>query len=710
MTVNTISNKVTAVGNGVTTAFTINFQFYIKADLVVTFDTVQISSGLYNVTGGGGSTGTLTFLTPPANGVAIEISRILPLVQQAAFTRNDPFPAKTHEIALDRIVMMMQQISGGSGGGSGDISPEFIQDTVAAMFGGVQNGLTVVYDDPSGIMTFTVTSPGFNDAPANGVYYLRRNNNWFESSWNNLADKPSTFTPIAHTHTSSDITDFAEASQDTIASMFTHGSNTGISFTYDDASNRLLASVTSSLLPNGDYGDIISSLNGVQLTIDSGAITLGKMANITGPTILGKVTGTNIPETLTPDQATSILSVFTTSAKGLVPSSPGGTSQYLRADGSWFTPSVSGGATLADGDYGDILVTGSGTVMTIDTDVVTNAKLANMAANTVKGSIAGGDPNDLTQTQLTTLINQFTSVLKGAVPASGGGTANFLRADGTWVAPSASVAWGSITGTLASQTDLNTALNGKQPVDNTLTSLSALGTAADKIAYTTGVDTWAEATQTAFARTLIDDIDATAARATLGLVIGTNVQAFDSDLTTIAGLTATTDNIIQSVSSAWASRTPAQVTATLPAVVGDSGSGGAKGLAPATGAGDAAANKFLKADGTWQPAETLGEYIAINAITASTTLALTDKGKLVTANHASVAIVITVPPNSSVAFPVKSKIDLASLGAAQVSVAQGAGVTIRSSGSKVKLTGQYSGASLTKIATDEWLLVGDLTT
>jgi hypothetical protein len=76
-------------------------------------------------------------------------------------------------------------------------------------------------------------------------------------------------------------------------------------------------------------------------------------------------------------------------------------------------------------------------------------------------------------------------------------------------------------------------------------------------------------------------------------------QASDADLTTIAGLTATTDNFMQAKSSAWASRTPTQVTADLIAVVGDSGSGGTKGLVPAPGAGDAAAGKFLKADGTF---------------------------------------------------------------------------------------------------------------
>ena len=51
----------------------------------------------------------------------------------------------------------------------------------------------------------------------------------------------------------------------------------------------------------------------------------------------------------------------------------------------------------------------------------------------------------------------------------------------------------------------------------------------------------------------------------------TGVQPLDSDLTTIAGLTATTDNVIQSVSNAWASRTPAQLKATLALTKSDVG-------------------------------------------------------------------------------------------------------------------------------------------
>ncbi len=49
---------------------------------------------------------------------------------------------------------------------------------------------------------------------------------------------------------------------------------------------------------------------------------------------------------------------------------------------------------------------------------------------------------------------------------------------------------------------------------------------------------------------------------------GTTFQPLDADLTTIAGLTATTDNFIVSVASAWSSRTPAQVRTTLGLVIG----------------------------------------------------------------------------------------------------------------------------------------------
>jgi hypothetical protein len=87
---------------------------------------------------------------------------------------------------------------------------------------------------------------------------------------------------------------------------------------------------------------------------------------------------------------------------------------------------------------GDISATGPGSVnSTIQANVVSNSKLAQMPAHTFKGNNTGSTANasDLTATQLTAELNLFTSGLQGLVPASGGGTTNFLRADGTFATP-----------------------------------------------------------------------------------------------------------------------------------------------------------------------------------------------------------------------------------------------------------------------------------
>jgi hypothetical protein len=84
----------------------------------------------------------------------------------------------------------------------------------------------------------------------------------------------------------------------------------------------------------------------------------------------------------------------------------------------------------------------------------------------------------------------------------------------------------------------------KQPKDATLTALAGVTTAADKLIYWTGVDVAATTDFSAFARTLLDDANAAAARTTLGLVIGTDVQAYDADLTTWAGKTAPSGTVV----------------------------------------------------------------------------------------------------------------------------------------------------------------------
>lgn len=69
-------------------------------------------------------------------------------------------------------------------------------------------------------------------------------------------------------------------------------------------------------------------------------------------------------------------------------------------------------------------------------------------------------------------------------------------------------------------TSITTLLGGKQPLDATLTALSGLTTAANQMAYSTGADSFAMTALTPFARTLLDDGEASAARATLGLSLG----------------------------------------------------------------------------------------------------------------------------------------------------------------------------------------------
>jgi hypothetical protein len=70
---------------------------------------------------------------------------------------------------------------------------------------------------------------------------------------------------------------------------------------------------------------------------------------------------------------------------------------------------------------------------------------------------------------------------------------------------------------------------GAQPADNTLTALAGITTAADRVPYFTGTDVATTTTLTSFGRSLIDDVSSSEARTTLGLVIGTNVQAFDAN-------------------------------------------------------------------------------------------------------------------------------------------------------------------------------------
>ena len=117
MTVSSSISSVSYSGNGATTGFSYTFKIFANSDLVVSLknnttgvSTTQTLTTDYTVSGAGSdSGGTVTFVTAPPSGNTVIIRRVLPYTQETDYTENDPFPAASHEDALDKLTMLTQQ-------------------------------------------------------------------------------------------------------------------------------------------------------------------------------------------------------------------------------------------------------------------------------------------------------------------------------------------------------------------------------------------------------------------------------------------------------------------------------------------------------------------------------------------------------------------------------------------------------------------------
>ena len=123
MTISTTDSRISYNGNGVTTVFSFPYRFLANGDLVVVsvsstgVETVKTLTTDYTLTGAGDDAGgSVTMLVAPASGTRLVIYRDTEVVQETDYTSGDAFPAESHERALDRLTMILQEKTPGAAG------------------------------------------------------------------------------------------------------------------------------------------------------------------------------------------------------------------------------------------------------------------------------------------------------------------------------------------------------------------------------------------------------------------------------------------------------------------------------------------------------------------------------------------------------------------------------------------------------------------
>ena len=117
MTISTTTVRIAYDGDNVTTTFAVPFPFFaaseleiIERNIALGTETPKVLGTHYTVAGGDGATGTVTASVPPSSAVQWVVRRKTARTQATDYTPNDPFPAETHEKALDRLTMIGQEL------------------------------------------------------------------------------------------------------------------------------------------------------------------------------------------------------------------------------------------------------------------------------------------------------------------------------------------------------------------------------------------------------------------------------------------------------------------------------------------------------------------------------------------------------------------------------------------------------------------------
>jgi hypothetical protein len=354
---------------------------------------------------------------------------------------------------------------------------------------------------------------------------------------------------------------------------------------------------------------------------------------------------------------------------------------------------LGGGGGVTDGDKGDITVSGSGATWTIDNGVVTLAKMANMATASViyRKTSGTGAPEVQTLATLKTDLGltgtnsgDQTITLTGDVTGSGTGSFAATIASGavslTKMAnmATASLIYRKTAGTGAPEvnslatlkTDLG--LTGTNSGDQT-SIVGITGTKAQfDTAVTDGNIQWVGDAPTAHThpaseisdsttagRAVLTAADAAAQRTALGLVIGTDVQAYDAELAAIAGLTSAADRVPYFTGSGTAAL--ATFTNAGRALVDDAdaaaqrttlGLGNSATLNTGTSAGTVAAGDHTHSDATTSVAGFLSasDKTKLDGIAASATVGATWGTNLSSIPTPISAIAAVTPANNRLVY------------------------------------------------------------
>lgn len=206
----------------------------------------------------------------------------------------------------------------------------------------------------------------------------------------------------------------------------------------DSSGNVIQTTGSTSSGITGLTGDVFATGPGTAAaTIQAGVVTYSKIQNVAANSFLANATGSAAS---VQEISTTRIPLFASTITG----TPSATT-FLRGDGSWQTVTP-----VTDGDKGDIIVSGGGSIWTIDSQAVTYAKFQNVAANSFLANVTGGSAT--VQEISTSRIPLFGSTIGGTPSAT-----TFLRGDGSWATPSGG------GGSLASLTDvqLGTLSNGQ---------------------------------------------------------------------------------------------------------------------------------------------------------------------------------------------------------------------------------------------------------